>query len=170
MPVVQNMSPGPVVHQDTETDTTIEWGPKDDPHGMDIQEVPEAMLKKPHLARVVRAGTLRVVPADEVESLQEVAWSREEQTRKDSEVDLSEVLDAPNADRDIMQFECLVSGEPVFMSQGDARVKPPLAEKFQHLADEFIAIPDPTGKVDEQGREVITWTRMQMEAPEKETA
>ena len=69
-----------------------------------------------------------------------------------------DTLEESSRDKDLLEVRCMISGEPVIMSERELQERPPLAERFADRAGEFVATE--TGKLNAQGKPVITWSRV----------
>jgi hypothetical protein len=157
--LVRNLQSGPTVFTDKQTSTVLEWAGAGDPKGEDVRQVPDEVLRHPNFVQSVRKGVFEVerMEAEEADARLTLGYeaSRAEQQAKEQAV--LDQVDVVNTDNDIIGVKCLISGEEFAMRAGDLQHRPPLSDRFAHLAGEFQA--QPTGTVRSDGTPEVTWVR-----------
>jgi hypothetical protein len=168
MPVtmVRNRMAGPTVFVDNNLDVQIEWGGFGDPAGNDIQPVPESVLTHPQFMRSQRRGIFEEVSEEEAAKaldLQTGQW----QERMERDANAGQEVLMVEQQNDIVLVQCIgphVAGrgqcpEQVQQKVRDRYEEPPLCRNHRGLKDQFVSMPDPSGRVGEHGRVATVWVR-----------
>jgi hypothetical protein len=171
MPVqmVANNMAGPTVFVDEESGTEITWGRKNDPAGEDIQPCSEAVLGNAHFMRAMRKGVYSIVTEEEANERFELQRQSWEQRMYDDE-HAAEMFMDDSRQNDILSFQCVGPGangrgqcrERVSQRQRNAGELPPLCGVHAHLRNNFVASPDPSGQIGDDGKVITTWLPIQV--------
>ena len=128
--------------------------------GEDVAILPKELLDQPGFQRLWAAGKVTISddPAMEEEMIQ--ASARNDELRDQAQRDLQNIIEEPSSNRDLLERECLISGERVYQTYSDIKnMVPPLAPEHKSRAHEFT----PHVSQDEKGNEVVTFSRVTIE-------
>lgn len=147
--MVQNMMSGPtVIALDAKRSYEMIFGGNGDPHGEDIQEIPEEMLRAKQFRDALRKGVFTIVEGhDHPAVVQAMARQTDSFRNRMAADDLAarEVIDAPH-DGDLLVVTCIgpgsregaVCGDMVAIKEKDQSARPPLCSRHSHLAERCV--------------------------------
>lgn len=104
-----------------------------------------AMLSGFH--RLLMRGSLTVSPdLEEFATEGALAAEAQRQSRLDA---MTDALEPPSTDVDMVEKTCLISGKRVFQTRKDIKnLVPPLADEYKGREHEFVPVEKPDGSVD----------------------
>lgn len=104
-----------------------------------VQVLPKWVAEAPGFQRVWLRKLVTI--SDDPEMENEIVFQAEKRTlaQAASVNQTQAVIEQPSSARTMVEAQCLISGERVFMTEKDVKEqKPPLAERFQSRAHEFV--------------------------------
>lgn len=138
----------------------LSLGPKG--MGEDVAILPKAVLDEPGFQRMWSAGKLHITddPSVEGEMIEAAEATRIRQEAEMEKLAGGAQVEEPYSNKELVEKECLVSGERVYQSQADVKnMVPPLAPMYKDRAHEFVSHVSQ----DEKGNEVVTFSRVTVE-------
>lgn len=165
MPVaVRNMTLGPAVFFDQQTNLALEWKGKGDPSGEDIQLVPDETFKN---SAEFRKAMNRGVFAPVDDSLGDAAMEAQRvahQANQDEQAAKAIAMVDEHRQQSVLAVPCVgpgsrpdsTCGATTIVAPGEEGDRPPLCATHAHLASNYSA----SVSYDEKRRPVYTWSRI----------
>jgi len=153
--------------------TSVEWQPRGDEMGRDIQQVPDNYAENVNFLRVINSGLLKVVEGSD--TLQ-AALDRQAQAARDKRERAAQAAASaidPAAKNDMIAIPCVgpstngrgECGSPVPVRERTKNERPPLCPVHEGMASQYA----PT-ETEENGKPVVKWSRVQVGARQVQEA
>lgn len=144
-----------------------EFGPKGDPHGGDVMEIPSKYLKNAQFRKILRKGIIEIIDGDNPDVVtafeaDQASWAAQQSAKHESD----QFLDQQQV-RAFSGVQCIAQegrgtcAEFAISAQKNNREKPPLCSKHAYLAGQYT--PEETGRFVE-GKPEIHWNRVSIQS------
>lgn len=159
---VQNNEPTIVIFVPEGSSDPLQWGPKGDPFGEDIMELPSTILRSAQFRKQLVRGLLSIVDADEPAVLhavlaQQQAWQAKNSAREETDHLIAQQQPKAYSGHQCIAQEGRQSCSEFAISSQNSREKPPLCSKHAHLASQYV--PEENGQF-QDGKPVVQWNRV----------
>lgn len=167
--VARNLMDGhTVLSADIKGTHSVEWGPKDDPNGDDVQYVPEAVQAAPAFQRALARGVIALIEDESDEDVvnalnRQVAAFQKRQ--RGAEAEAQATIDRPT-NRDSLSVFCVgpdtrgtgTCDEPLPVPEAQRDKVVPLCSRHKGLAAQYV----PEVKILPTGEPQTVWIRATM--------
>lgn len=154
---VENLTMNQVTCNDLATKRTFALGPRGSSSA--VRTLPKDVAAEPGFQRLWLKGGVAISTDPNMQERIALAAVAQDERREQYLNEIQAVVEAPSATRNLVERRCLISGERVFQTEQEVKdMVPPLAERFQDRAHEFVAT-----EVMKDGQSALVWNTVTVE-------